>query len=67
MALKLNDTYVKQFIAQDELAGMSPQIGCGGTNAEDRLRSRQCFLGWLTFRLIMTGRNLYAFRKRLKN
>ena len=47
MALKLNDTYVKQFIAQDELAGMSPQIAAAEQMLKTGSGLGSDFLGWI--------------------
>lgn len=47
MALKLNDTYVKQFIAQDELAGMSSQIAAAEQMLKTGSGLGSDFLGWI--------------------
>ena len=47
MALKLNDTYVKQFIAQDELAGIFPQIAAAEQMLKTGSGLGSDFLGWI--------------------
>ena len=47
MAIKLNDTYVKQFIAADELAGMAPQIKAAQEMLTNRSGLGNDFLGWI--------------------
>ena len=47
MAIKLNDTYVKQFIAEDELAGMAPQIKAAQEMLTNRSGLGNDFLGWI--------------------
>ena len=47
MALKLNDTYVKQFIAQDELCGIAPQIAAAERMLKEGSGLGSDFLGWI--------------------
>lgn len=47
MAIKLNDTYVKQFIAADELVGMAPQIKAAQEMLTNKSGLGNDFLGWI--------------------
>ena len=47
MALKLNDTYVKNFVSEDELTGLAPQITAAETMIREKSGLGNDFLGWV--------------------
>lgn len=64
MAMKLNANYVKDFLSQEELAAIYPEIKAahkvlhGGTGAGND------FLGWLNLPQITTKQSLAELRQR---
>lgn len=48
MALKCNDTYVKQFVSADELTGLEPQIQLAEKMIREKSGLGSDFLGWTT-------------------
>lgn len=47
MGLKLNDTYVKQFVSEDELTGLAPQIAAADQMLREGSGLGNDFLGWI--------------------
>ena len=47
MALKLNDRYVKQFVSDEELRGLAPQLALAEQTIADKSGLGNDFLGWV--------------------
>lgn len=62
MALKLNTKYLASFVGEDELTGIAPAVNACAKVLHDKTGLGNDFLGWLTLRPTMTGKNLQEFR-----
>ena len=47
MALKLNDKYIKPFLAKEDLAGIAPQVKAAGALIREKSGLGSDFLGWV--------------------
>jgi glucose-6-phosphate isomerase len=58
MALTLNDKYVRGFVDEGELSAIQTEISAAHKTLLDGSGEGSDFLGWETFRKIMTRKNL---------